>query len=220
MVVSKSSSFSCGSGGCDTQRQTRGWNAGVSSHRRLRPGRRRSHKQKRSCPSVSKSSTPKSQVFFFGLLIALSLLCSPAEGTKTYGDRQRSAIDRLVQRGELLVDRNPPPIPPRMHLERRQDDAVSSSATALPSSLLPSTAATPSGSTSDPVSDAPPTIPTIISADPPSAQNLPQPFDTSLGNNFTSPACPSFIRSFRDNSTFLSCLPLSLLLQVSPMLPN
>ena len=47
---------------------------------------------------------------------------------------------------------------------------------------------------------------------------LPKPFDTSLGSNFTSSACPDFFNSFLNNSTFQSCLPFSTLLLVSPSL--
>ncbi len=231
MAILEAGSFSCCRGAPDssgrrsTQGHTQGWNegnaekAGVSSHdARPRPGRRRrSHKLEGSCPTLPKPLIPKSQVFLFGVLFALSVFCSPARGAKTYGDRQRSTIDRLVQRGELLVDRNPPPIPPRLRLERRQDDEEMASTTGLPSSLLPSTTTAGLGSATDTAL----TMPTIVTTAPSSsASNLPQPFDTSLGNNFTSPSCPDFIRSFRDNSTFLSCLPLSLLLQVGLMLPS
>lgn len=44
---------------------------------------------------------------------------------------------------------------------------------------------------------------------------LPVPFDTSLGSNFTQEACPQYFAKFLADSTFLSCLPLSLLLQNS-----
>lgn len=43
---------------------------------------------------------------------------------------------------------------------------------------------------------------------------LPRPFDTSLGNNFTTDSCPQFFNDFLTNQTFLDCLPFSLLLQV------
>ena len=45
--------------------------------------------------------------------------------------------------------------------------------------------------------------------------SLPMPFDTSLGNNFTDTNCPNFFSQFLSDSTFLSCLPISLLLQNS-----
>lgn len=46
--------------------------------------------------------------------------------------------------------------------------------------------------------------------------SLPTPFDTGVGNNFTTTTCPAFFRSFLSNSDFTTCYPLSLLLQVSP----
>lgn len=44
---------------------------------------------------------------------------------------------------------------------------------------------------------------------------LPEPFDTSLGSNFTNPNCPNYFTKFLNNATFQSCLPISLLLQNS-----
>ncbi|GAM83400.1 hypothetical protein ANO11243_013880 [Dothideomycetidae sp. 11243] len=44
---------------------------------------------------------------------------------------------------------------------------------------------------------------------------LPRPFDTSLGNNFTSSGCLPFFESFLSNDTFNACSPMSLLLQTS-----
>lgn len=49
-----------------------------------------------------------------------------------------------------------------------------------------------------------------------SIQSLPHPFDTSIGNNFTSPSCPAFFNTFLNSDSFNNCLPFSLLLQVSP----
>lgn len=44
---------------------------------------------------------------------------------------------------------------------------------------------------------------------------LPMPFDTSVGSNFTDSSCPQFFSTFLGNSTFKSCVPVSLLLQNS-----
>ena len=44
---------------------------------------------------------------------------------------------------------------------------------------------------------------------------LPQAFDASLGNNFTSPSCPQFFKMFLNDPSFTNCLPLSQLLLVS-----
>ncbi|KAF2719146.1 hypothetical protein K431DRAFT_191664, partial [Polychaeton citri CBS 116435] len=49
----------------------------------------------------------------------------------------------------------------------------------------------------------------------PTQSPLPRPFDSSLGNNFTSPACPAFFNDFLSNPSFQACLPFSLLLQTS-----
>ncbi|KAF2155977.1 hypothetical protein K461DRAFT_275039 [Myriangium duriaei CBS 260.36] len=45
--------------------------------------------------------------------------------------------------------------------------------------------------------------------------STPQPFDTSLGNNFTSQGCLPFFQSFLNDATFIACSPMSLLLQTS-----
>ena len=107
---------------------------------------------------------------------------------------------------EMLFDAREPPLPP-MRLHARQDTSTASS---LPASIAPSNStasATSSGSVS------------TSTAAPTSQSPLPRPFDTSLGNNFTSPSCPAFFDSFLSNTTFQDCLPLSLLLQVSSFRP-
>jgi hypothetical protein len=50
--------------------------------------------------------------------------------------------------------------------------------------------------------------------DTPTAITLPQPFDTSLGSNFTAPSCPQFFKTFLNDKDFITCYPFSLLLQV------
>ncbi|KAI9668686.1 MAG: hypothetical protein M1829_005299 [Trizodia sp. TS-e1964] len=49
----------------------------------------------------------------------------------------------------------------------------------------------------------------------PTPTSLPVPFDTSIGANYTSQACPNFFQRFLANTTFTSCAPLSLMLQNS-----
>lgn len=44
---------------------------------------------------------------------------------------------------------------------------------------------------------------------------LPEPFDSALGRNFTSEACPEFFTRFLSDPEFEACLPLSLLIQTS-----
>lgn len=52
---------------------------------------------------------------------------------------------------------------------------------------------------------------------PPTASGtgLPSPFDTSLGNNYTSTTCLPFLQSFLSDPSFQACVPFSLLLQTS-----
>lgn len=45
--------------------------------------------------------------------------------------------------------------------------------------------------------------------------NLPQPFDSNLGNNFTSSSCPELFNVMLTDPDFKDCVPVSLLLQVS-----
>ncbi|KAG9557779.1 hypothetical protein KCU79_g9336, partial [Aureobasidium melanogenum] len=53
------------------------------------------------------------------------------------------------------------------------------------------------------------------SASTASSDALPIPFDTALGNNFTTSSCPAFFKNFLSNDAFNECVPLSLLLQTS-----
>ena len=93
---------------------------------------------------------------------------------------------RHVARGEdILFDRRHPPHPPA--LARRQQQQSSSTSSA-------------------PIA--------VASGSSGGLTSLPQPFDTSIGSNFTSQACPNFLEGFLANATFQNCHPLSLLLQV------
>ncbi|KXT02823.1 hypothetical protein AC578_5360 [Pseudocercospora eumusae] len=103
---------------------------------------------------------------------------------------------------ELLFDRSPPPPLPRMLLDKRQDGDSSS--------VLPSTTIRPSD-----VSGSATATESSIQTATDTATALPQPFDTNLGNNFTTTTCPTFFTNFLNNQTFKDCLPFSLLLQTS-----
>ena len=92
---------------------------------------------------------------------------------------------------EFLFDRGEAPAPVRVLLESRDGESHNRSSTSTHSPSHPGR----------------------------SHNSLPQPFDTSLGSNFTSPTCPTFFNSFLSNDTFTSCLPFSLLLQVRSI-PN
>lgn len=100
------------------------------------------------------------------------------------------SAENSKRQDELFFDRSEPPIPPvRLNLDHgsvlsRRDD------------ILGSIAPTPDGTTQQP------------------QISLPKPFDSNLGNNFTSSSCPAFFHDFLNNDSFRNCLPLSLLLQV------
>ncbi|KAI7141979.1 hypothetical protein KC316_g8630 [Hortaea werneckii] len=95
---------------------------------------------------------------------------------------------------DLIYDRSPPPV--QLQVRDETSPATASSIRSLPTGTDESTSA-------------------ISTATPTAAGNLPTPFDSSLGNNFTAPSCPTFFRNFMSNETFVNCLPLSLLLQTS-----
>ncbi|KAF2837876.1 hypothetical protein M501DRAFT_936794 [Patellaria atrata CBS 101060] len=96
-----------------------------------------------------------------------------------------------------------------MHLEERQFED-------LPESLSPTTTTRRSSQDDERPTTRPSSRTSVIAAQPTLTDTaLPSPFDTNLGNNFTSPACPAFFNDFLKNSTFKSCLPISVLLRNS-----
>ncbi|KAF2461269.1 hypothetical protein BDY21DRAFT_278223 [Lineolata rhizophorae] len=94
--------------------------------------------------------------------------------------------------------------------EENDDDSSGSTTAGRPSSTagLPASIVPPSGTS---------TPSTTVNVDDSlqTASPLPEPFDTSLGKNFTNQGCPDFFSSFLNNDTFQSCMPFSLLLQTS-----
>ncbi len=196
--------------------------ASSPSHRtRPRPGRRRPSR-KLAC---RRSTIPIPITIVHSILVFLSLLCTTtafAAGSG-WGEAERSTLAQMARRGEILVDRRPAPAA-RVDLHPRQagdpsgsSGLVSSTSTAsfsvstLAATTLSSTTGTPASS----ATTAPSSTESPMSVSPSTPYSpLPSPFDTSLGNNFTNPSCPTFFQSFLSNSTFKSCLPFSLLLQV------
>ncbi|GAA5878461.1 hypothetical protein JCM16303_002090 [Sporobolomyces ruberrimus] len=69
-----------------------------------------------------------------------------------------------------------------------------------------SSSVNPSSTSSSPISTS-----TAV----PQGYELPRPFDSTLGTNFTSTACPSFFATFLADPEFISCAPFSLLLGTS-----
>jgi len=185
-------------------------------HARPRPGKRRPSR-KLACRRHTIPLT-----ILYSTVLFLLMLCTTAVATESMGrDTHRYTLAQLARKGEILIDRRPAPC---VDLHRRQAGDSSASTIFLSStstlasfsssaaSSTPSTIVAPSSSTvTAALSTA--SLMTVSSSTPDSP--LPSPFDTSLGNNFTSSSCPAFFNSFLGNSTFKSCLPFSLLLQVS-----
>jgi len=127
------------------------------------------------------------------------LWCRPcAATTAAFGIEEDMAA--VVDYGEILFDRSPPPAPHVRLIKRATDDdnPTSSRTSSTGAGAKASTSTAPASSSSTSQNSA-----------------LPRPFDSSLGNNFTASSCPDFFESFLSNSTFNACNPLSLLLQVS-----
>lgn len=137
------------------------------------------------------------------LLVGLLFLC---QGVQAGVYENVFGVEEILP-GELLFDRSAPPSL-HMNLEQRDDSTYS---------YEPSTTTIRPSSTSGSASKA---SGTLAVATQTAMASLPRPFDSSLGNNFTSTTCPSFFNHFLNNQTFKDCLPLSLLLQVSLSNPD
>lgn len=178
-----------------------GWNEPNSAwchQRRPPPARRR--RIRRKTTSVGLRPVTVAQKLSLILLFCLLFLCRGTDAQSVYGASE-------VFPRELLFDRSEPPPLPQMLLERRQEGGDSSSATTASTTIRPN---------DDTSATATATETGLAIASPTAVADLPRPFDTSLGNNFTSTTCPTFFSSFLNNQTFKDCLPLSLLLQVRP----
>lgn len=102
----------------------------------------------------------------------------------------------LINHGSALVLNNQEPTPTRGQLYPRDD---STGVVGINQ---------PSGTTDG----------LVVASDVVQSSALPQPFDTSLGNNFTVASCPQFFKTFLEDKDFKACYPLSLLLQVCGLL--
>jgi hypothetical protein len=119
------------------------------------------------------------------VLFSILICCQQAEAGKAHGSR------RLARRTGLVFDKSTTP-EPRMRLkprkEHRQAHKHAEKAKTEEKEFKTDTQ--------------------------PAQLSLPHPFDTSLGNNFTAPSCPTFFNNFLNSESFNDCLPFSLLLQV------
>lgn len=127
---------------------------------------------------------------------------SPEDVTELLG----STFARLARSGTILVDQRPPPEPKSWELDtaddlRRRNTENTSSSNSITKGSSTSTLAPTTTSSG------------LVVATTESASALPTPFDTGFNNNITT-NCQSFMTSMLANTTFKSCLPFSLLLQV------
>lgn len=167
---------------------------------------------------------------FYTLLCAmfvLSIRRAVADATvqpREYGRRVRNL--GAAREEEILLDHSPQPMIPSANIEKRQDlfnslkatsggsDKQTSSSTRRLSFDATATAIQISSTTS--LSSSTLSAPTPNST----PTTLPKPFDGGFGTNYTQQSCPTFLKAFSTNATFISCLPFSLLLQVSKSHPS
>lgn len=155
------------------------------------------------------------------LILSVLTFC----GVTAAADQHRHPrLQKLERREGLLIDTRPMPVaPPYVGLEllKRAPNTVAAGDSGLgvdTATVTPTTAAATTATTTQTTSTG-----TIVYAsastagvdNAPAATSLPQVFDSNLGTNFTSTACPNFLNNMKQNSTFQNCYPLSLLLTVS-----
>ncbi|GAA6027294.1 hypothetical protein JCM8097_002567 [Rhodosporidiobolus ruineniae] len=155
------------------------------------------------------------------------------DGTRAYGAVQDVGGWQLQARAETVEEEEAASTTVRRRQAVTSDSAATAGATAVASidpaastvlSLEPSVATSAasaslavasstdagSGTATSTSSSAISTSTTV-----PDNYQLPEAFDSTIGTNFTSTACPSFFATFLADSTFTSCAPFSLLLTTS-----
>lgn len=175
-------------------------------------------------------------------ILILSTLCVTADAVEERTPPLRRLrhgrhmeVDEFVEVEEILFDRSAAPEIPA-YLQRRQDLFESPSAssttshpvekgstslqrptfdpTATPLTSVALSLATRDSSTASTATSSG-TESTTSSSPPVPESPLPVPFDSGFGTNYTQQSCPAFLRSVASNETFTSCVPFSILLQVS-----
>lgn len=106
----------------------------------------------------------------------------------------------------VTVDTKSPTTRSRSAVNQIATSSATTSATATPTQPPSVTVSTKSTTTANATSSA-----TAI----PSSYTIPRAFDSTLGTNFTSTACPSFFATFLADPDFIQCAPFALLLATS-----
>lgn len=119
-----------------------------------------------------------------------------------------SAFAALAKTGTIVIDQRPPPVPGSWRLAseeesimvKRHDAATDTTSTTSHTASMTSTPSTTSTASTTSASQT--------------SSPLPSLFDSGYSSNITT-TCANFFTDFLSNSTFKSCYPFSLLLQVS-----
>lgn len=200
------------------------------NHRSRPTGRRRATGIGRRRPHITLTDVVAWTILIFSILC---MTADAVEDGEQHARRSRRARHEQVE--EILWDRSAAPEIPSPHLHRRQDlfgspvasttsqaeekkstslqrpsfDATATPLTSLAVSISTRDAAASSTSTSSGSDSTTSSSPSVVDSP------LPKPFDSGFGTNYTQQSCPNFLRSLASNETFTSCLPFSILLQVS-----
>ncbi|KFY25365.1 hypothetical protein V491_01777, partial [Pseudogymnoascus sp. VKM F-3775] len=171
-------------------------------------------------------------LFALCLTFTLALAARPPAIPDTLvppADRSSSIESKLAEleaKGIVLLDTRPPPKPASdwnlasfsgellrrgyAALLPREDDEESTTAT--PSKTSTQSSSHSSSATSSATSSASPDDESVATAAPTAtSEPLPVPFDSNIGADFASEACPQFIASFLATPEFQACYPVSLL---------
>ena len=198
------------------------------SHVRPRPGRRRALFSATTLQTILSATFLLSAVYAPSMTAAVPAAAEapplpPVPGNPAFLSRWTSTGQAPV---EIIFDRNEAPGPepfPHSALLKRQIDFGSSSSSAKPEATTSATQKAMATSSSSAAASTTDTSSATItgsgnenSSAASTSSPLPKPFDGGLGTNFTQPSCPDFLTSMINNDTFSSCLPFSVLLQVSP----
>ncbi|KAG9234830.1 hypothetical protein BJ875DRAFT_440898 [Amylocarpus encephaloides] len=172
------------------------------------------------------SNSPPPLFFLAFVIICLLPLCSASvyidermlEPAAKFSDPEQLMLDLLAESGKILVDPSTPPQglmwTPATHddrLGRRQELGENAASSTKSTAVPPTVTVTKPASSS---SEASTTATGIVAAGTDAASPLPSPFDSGFNSNITS-SCSSFMTSMLQNSTFMDCLPISMLLQNS-----
>ncbi|GAA6022252.1 hypothetical protein JCM11491_001682 [Sporobolomyces phaffii] len=132
------------------------------------------------------------------------------EALEEGAELDRRAGDRRTRSVELIA-RQVTGTPSSASLTTTPSNISPGSTTLSPSSAAPPASASTTSASASSTSSSPTSTSTAV----PAGYELPRPFDSTLGTNFTSTACPSFFATFLADPEFISCAPFSLLLGTS-----